>query len=130
MHEMMKKTAPFLSPDTMSATDAEGNTPLLCSVIHRHYCVMFFLLQSCVRLDVPVFGEGGRRPLHCVYDFHRCQGADGPDVIAAGRLKHAGDANSLSAESVTALGYARDHPSKYSRYGDRSLPTADGKRHL
>ena len=36
------------------------------------------------RLDVPVFGEGGRRPLHCVYDSHRCQGADVPHVIAAG----------------------------------------------
>ena len=85
VQEMIKKTAPFLSPDTMRATDAEGNTSLLCSVIHHHYCVMFFLLQSCVGLDVPVFGEAGRRSLHCVYDFHRCQGADVPDVIAAGR---------------------------------------------
>ena len=56
VHEMMKKTAPFLSPDTMSATDAEGNTSLLCSVIHHHYCVMFFMLQSCVGLAVSVFG--------------------------------------------------------------------------
>ena len=66
---------------------------------------------------------------------------DIPDIIAAGRLMHAGDVNSISAESVTALGYARDHPSKYSRYVDRSwqiavryvdrnLPTADGKCHL
>ena len=127
---MMTKTAPFLSPDTMRAIDAEGNTSLLCSGIHHHYCVMFFLLQSCVGLHVPVFGEGGRRPLHCVYDFHRCQGADVPGVIVAGRLKHAGDANSISAESVTVLGYARDHPTKYSIYVDRNLPTSDGKRHL
>ena len=31
-----KKTTPRLLPDTMSATDAEGNTPLLCSAIHHH----------------------------------------------------------------------------------------------
>ena len=93
-------------------------------------CVMFFLLHSCVGLDVPVFGEGGRRPLHCMYDFHRCQGADVPDVIAAGWLMHAGDANATSTESVTALGYARDHPSKYNTYVDSNLPTTDGKRHL
>ena len=36
VHEVMKNTAPLLSPDTMRATDAEGNTPLLCSVIHHH----------------------------------------------------------------------------------------------
>ena len=104
-----------------------GNTPLLCNVIQHHYCVIFFLLQRCVGLDVLVFGEEGRRPLHCMYDFHRCHGADVPDVIAAGRLMHAGDANSISAESVTALGYARDHPSKHT---DRNLLTADGKLHL
>ena len=40
---------------------------------------------SCVGLDVPVFGEEDRRPLHCVYDFHRCHTADVPDVIAAAR---------------------------------------------
>ena len=112
VHEMVKKTTQLLSLDTMSATDAEGNTPLLCSVIHHHYCVMFFLLQSCVGLHVHVFGEGDRRPLQCVYDLHRCQGADVPDVIAAGRLMHAGDANSTSTKSITAVGYARDHPSK------------------
>ncbi|KAK2178073.1 hypothetical protein NP493_564g03007 [Ridgeia piscesae] len=28
VHEMMKKTVPLLSPDTMNATDKEGNTPL------------------------------------------------------------------------------------------------------
>ena len=82
------------------------------------------------RLDVPVFREGGRRPLHCVYDSHRCKGADVPHVITVGRLMHAGDANAISAESVTALGYTRDHPSKYSRYVDRNLPTADGKGRL
>ena len=46
------------------------------------------------------------------------------------RLMHAGDANAISAESVTALGYTRDHPSKYNRYVDRNLSTADGKGHL
>ena len=81
--------------------------------------------MSCVGLDVPVFGEEGRRPLHCVYDFHRCH--DVPDVFAAGRLMHGDVANSISAESVTSLGYARDHSSKYA---DRNLPTADGKLHL
>ena len=49
---------------------------------------MFFMLQSCVVIDVP---------LHCVYDFHRYQGADVPDVIADGRLMHAGDVHSITA---------------------------------
>ena len=50
VHEMTKYTVPLLSPDTMSTTDAEGNTPLLCSIIPHHYCVMGLMLQSCVPL--------------------------------------------------------------------------------
>ena len=79
------------------------------------------MLQSCVVIDVP---------LHCVYDFHRYQGADVPDVISNGRLMHAGDVHSITAESEFVFSYARDHPSKYSRYVNRNLPTADGKCHL
>lgn len=64
MRDVMETAAPLMSRDALNATDAEGNTPLLCSAISRHYCVMLFLLQNCNDIDVTVRGQQDRTALH------------------------------------------------------------------
>ena len=92
---------------------------------------MFFLLRISVGLefDVPVFGEGGRRPIHCVCDFHRsrrwrtwchrCWPLD-----ARRRRKFQYD-RKCDRPRVRAWSFQQ-----VQQIVDSSLPTADGKRDL
>ena len=82
MSGVLETAAPFLSREAMNAKDADGNTVLLCSAIHRRYRVMLFLLQSRGDIDVSVRGEQGRTALHWV-------SADGALDIVRMLLPHA-----------------------------------------